>query len=319
MAETDPTPALLEAAARAAAGGHLGAAERLLETLPAEERTPEAWLLAGRIAAQKGNLDRAIDAFRKALLAEPGHREARAALDRARKLAGRPLPRLWLRVRALGAGALVVALLLGGIFITTRWGPSSLPSEAEADLAGPMLPSSPEPSRAPGPQEPLKPEGSQASEPPPTPAVPSDLRLPGLELRPEPGALAVLFVDGLFPSGGVEPTPAGAELLGRLAAGLADHPELRPITIDGHTDRRTVRPGAPYRDNGDLALARALSVARHLRAAADLPPEDLLLRAPGTEATPSPPADPATEARNRTAVLHLAAPVQQPWPPLERP
>ncbi len=68
----------------------------------------------------------------------------------------------------------------------------------------------------------------------------------------------------LFPFGSAQVQPDGIVALGKLAKVLKQNPDLK-ILIEGHTDNVPIKPGSKcWKDNWDLSVARAISVARIL-------------------------------------------------------
>jgi chemotaxis protein MotB len=85
----------------------------------------------------------------------------------------------------------------------------------------------------------------------------------------------------LFPSGSARLEPEGEAQLERLAATLREVAATIPpdidwvLRVDGHTDRRPVGPGSPFRSNWELSTARAISVVEFL-IRKGIPPERLV-------------------------------------------
>lgn len=85
----------------------------------------------------------------------------------------------------------------------------------------------------------------------------------------------------LFPSGSARLEPGGEAQLRRLAASLREVAATIPadidwvLRVDGHTDRRPVGTGSPFRSNWELSSARAISVVEFL-IAEGIPPERLV-------------------------------------------
>lgn len=94
--------------------GNYAEAERLLQDL-GENLTAEHLLLWGKIYAQQGKYDRAIELWEQALSLKPGHREAAQAVARAREIMAAPrLPRRQKAGLALVVAGLAVALAFTG-------------------------------------------------------------------------------------------------------------------------------------------------------------------------------------------------------------
>ncbi|MCS7268230.1 MAG: peptidoglycan -binding protein [Geminicoccaceae bacterium] len=116
--------------------------------------------------------------------------------------------------------------------------------------------------------------------------------------RPEVVIVGDRFVfqaEVLFPSGSARLQPEGEAQLRRLAATLREVAARIPrdidwvLRVDGHTDRRPVGPGSPFRSNWELSTARAISVVEFL-IREGIPPERLVAAGFG-EFRPLDPAD----------------------------
>lgn len=85
----------------------------------------------------------------------------------------------------------------------------------------------------------------------------------------------------LFPSGSARLEPEGEAQLRRLASTLREVAQTIPsdidwvLRVDGHTDRRPVGAGSPFRSNWELSTARAISVVEFL-VREGIPPERLV-------------------------------------------
>ncbi len=114
----------------------------------------------------------------------------------------------------------------------------------------------------------------------------------------------------LFPTGSARLEPEGEAQLERLAATLREVAATIPadldwvLRIDGHTDRRPVGPGSPFRSNWELSTARAISVVEFL-IRRGIPPERLVAAGFG-EFRPLDPGDGETAwRRNRRIEFKL--------------
>jgi chemotaxis protein MotB len=114
----------------------------------------------------------------------------------------------------------------------------------------------------------------------------------------------------LFPSGSARLEPEGEAQLERLAATLREVAATIPpdidwvLRVDGHTDRRPVGPGSPFRSNWELSSARAISVVEFL-IRKGIPPERLVAAGFG-EFRPLDPGDGETAwRRNRRIEFKL--------------
>jgi chemotaxis protein MotB len=136
-----------------------------------------------------------------------------------------------------------------------------------------------------------------------------------VELRRAREGLAVSIVDRvLFPSGQATLTPAGREVVDKVAHVLAATPSQR-IVIEGHTDDVPIGPELRERfpSNWELSTARASEVVRELVAGGVPPPA---LQAVGRADT-QPVASNETEAgrrRNRRIEIILSGSTGRPEP-----
>ncbi len=145
------------------------------------------------------------------------------------------------------------------------------------------------------------------------------------------GKLTVTILDRvLFDSGEAELKPDGSAVLRKVAAVLAQHPELK-IHVVGHTDNVPIRAGARNRfpSNWELSTARATAAVRFLTESAGVDPKRLGAVGYGEF---RPVADNATaegRARNRRIALTILAdemagadtpaPTPEPGIPLKQP
>jgi len=67
---------------------------------------------------------------------------------------------------------------------------------------------------------------------------------------------------GAFASGSAELTPAAREIMSKIATKGTG--EKGRVTVSGHTDNVPLKFGGPFRDNWDLAAARAASVVQEM-------------------------------------------------------
>lgn len=110
----------------------------------------------------------------------------------------------------------------------------------------------------------------------------------------------------LFPSGSARLEPGGEAQLERLAVTLREVAATIPpdidwvLRVDGHTDRRPVGPGSPFRSNWELSTARAISVVEFL-IGKGIPPERLVAAGFG-EYRPLDPGDNETAFRRNRRI-----------------
>ena len=86
------------------------------------------------------------------------------------------------------------------------------------------------------------------------------------------GRLTVNILDNvMFDSGEAILKPDGQEMMRKIAAILAEHPELK-IHVIGYTDNVPIRPGARFASNWELSMARALAAVHFLTERAGVDP-----------------------------------------------
>ncbi len=79
----------------------------------------------------------------------------------------------------------------------------------------------------------------------------------------------------LFNSGSYRLNSKANPLLERLANVINSEPALE-VMVEGHTDSQTVKPGASYKDNWELSVARSTAVIRTLQDKYNVAPEKLI-------------------------------------------
>ena len=100
----------------------------------------------------------------------------------------------------------------------------------------------------------------------------ADLESKDVTISKLQGKLTVSILDRvLFDSGEAELKPAGSSVLRKIAALLAQHPNLK-IHVIGHTDNVPLRPGAHFASNWELSAARALAAVHFLTERAGVDP-----------------------------------------------
>jgi chemotaxis protein MotB len=121
------------------------------------------------------------------------------------------------------------------------------------------------------------------------------------------GKLTVNILDRvLFDSGEAELKTDGASVLRKVAAVLAQHPNLK-IHVIGHTDNIPIRPGARgrYASNWELSTARALAAVRFLTEKAGVEPSRLGAVGYGEFRPVADNATPEGRARNRRIAITI--------------
>lgn len=132
---------------------------------------------------------------------------------------------------------------------------------------------------------------------------------PGLVIEHRGGDVLIGFEEPLFPSGSELLTVTAARTLEALAqriSALEHPPEIR---IEGYADSKPVTPGGRWRDNWSLGLARATSVAAHLTQRSRVGKVALTVGSGSDSPNPFIGAGEVHTGKNRTVVLHVAAPV----------
>ncbi len=85
-----------------------------------------------------------------------------------------------------------------------------------------------------------------------------------ISINVEKGVVYVSISDKLlFESGSSKVSSAAKDVLGKVAKVLKSQPSL-DFMVEGHTDNKAARNGAPFQDNWELSTQRAASVVRIL-------------------------------------------------------
>src|ERR1022692_3316597 len=123
------------------------------------------------------------------------------------------------------------------------------------------------------------------------------------------GKLTVSILDRImFDSGEAELKPAGAAVLRKVAAVLAQHPSLK-IHVIGHTDNVPIRAAARSRfaSNWELSTARALAAVRFLAETAGVDPRRVGAVGYGEFRPLADNASPEGRAQNRRIAITILA------------
>ena len=121
------------------------------------------------------------------------------------------------------------------------------------------------------------------------------------------GKLTVNILDRvMFDSGEAELKPAGAAVLRKVAAVLAQHPNLK-IHVIGHTDNVRIKPAARNRfpSNWELSTTRATAAVRFLTESAGVDPRRLGAVGYGEFRPVADNATPEGRARNRRIAITI--------------
>jgi chemotaxis protein MotB len=162
----------------------------------------------------------------------------------------------------------------------------------------------------------------------------NDLESKDVTISKLQGKLTVNILDRvLFDSGEDELKPDGQAVLLKIAAFLAQHPELK-IHVIGHTDNVPIRGNARNRfpTNWELSTARAVAAVRFLTERAGVDPRRLGAVGYGEYRPVADNATPEGRARNRRIAITILpdelavadtattnSPTTQPTPPTARP
>ncbi|KAB8157446.1 tetratricopeptide repeat protein [Streptomyces sp. 3MP-14] len=287
----------------ARAGDHEGALRLLDEAEdPAVAEHPDVLDLRARLHAQRGELDRAADCWRRVQRQRPDDPAARAGLARLDRL-NRPGPRAAIgrhraRTAAVAALSTVAAALAVGAALVPGAGGGS--DDERSTVAGTAQPDQSELAerveaehRAEQARIAEREAGERAAaEREAAEALAGELAGPGLRVTVVGEAVEVAFTEVVFVEGD-ELTPTGAERLAALGASLAGHPGR--VEVRGHA---AAVPGAPDSGGSVLALWRALVAVGELSAASDRPLTDFTTVSADQREAPF-----ATPALNRTVTV----------------
>ncbi len=120
-----------------------------------------------------------------------------------------------------------------------------------------------------------------------------------ININVEKGVVYVSISDKLlFASGSADVTAKAKEVLGKVAKVLKSQPEL-DFMVEGHTDNKAVRNGAPFKDNWELSTLRAASVVRILESDFSINPKRMTVAGKGEHMPIASNEDEEGRARNR--------------------
>jgi chemotaxis protein MotB len=109
---------------------------------------------------------------------------------------------------------------------------------------------------------------------------------------------------GAFPSGSADLTQAANEILSRVA--FASMEGDSEVTVTGHTDDVPISDGALFRDNWDLAAARAASVVQSMQATGLVAPGKMKAVSLGETAPLESNATPEGREKNRRIEIEIS-------------
>jgi chemotaxis protein MotB len=120
-----------------------------------------------------------------------------------------------------------------------------------------------------------------------------------ISINVEKGVVYVSISDKLlFTSGSSQLGSSAKEVIGKVAQVLKGQPTL-DFMVEGHTDNKSVRQGANFKDNWELSTQRAASVVRILESDFDINPARITLAGKGEHAPIASNEDEDGRAKNR--------------------
>jgi chemotaxis protein MotB len=120
-----------------------------------------------------------------------------------------------------------------------------------------------------------------------------------ISINVEKGVVYVSISDKLlFTSGSSQLGSSAKDVIGKVAQVLKGQPTL-DFMVEGHTDNKSVRQGANFKDNGELSTQRAASVVRILESDFDINPARITLAGKGEHAPIASNEDEDGRAKNR--------------------
>lgn len=217
------------------------------------------------------------------------------------------------RVQYVAAGILALVVFVIGISMGKRL---HVPKTDTSVVSESAISST----QVPVPTASLPREPVTAPSPPPAPTLPPeppanipgtvlalpDLTMEGLTINRRGDTTTLVFHNGIF-NRFVELNPSAQELLCEIGATVAKAIPAYTIHVEGHTDNVPLSPSAPYADNRELALARALAVIKFLKTECALPARSLMAVSSSESNAPYSNNTVEDRARNRTVVLKFIA------------
>jgi chemotaxis protein MotB len=120
-----------------------------------------------------------------------------------------------------------------------------------------------------------------------------------ISINVEKGVVYVSISDKLlFTSGSSQLGSSAKNVIGKVAQVLKGQPTL-DFMVEGHTDNKSVRQGANFKDNWELSTQRAASVVRILESDFDINPARITLAGKGEHAPIASNEDEDGRAKNR--------------------
>jgi flagellar motor protein MotB len=253
--------------------GNLDEAEHLLRKEGEQSLSIETLDLLARIAAKRGNFEQAGKIWKTVLEKDPDNEAAKAAINR--------LDSPWIavalikRLAFLASIAVVFFLSIVGLFalFNVDW-QSQLKSSSPANKSTPIG------------------------------ATSLTLSIPGCSVHSNQEETKIIFNEGLF-SLRCDLKNSAKEQLAAVALLLQNKVSNSRIIIEGHTDSSSMRKNNFYKDNYELGLQRALTIARILKEHYQIKGERILITSMG-DANPSfSGTDRESRLKNRTVIIRL--------------
>lgn len=130
------------------------------------------------------------------------------------------------------------------------------------------------------------------------------ISVPGSTVQTKQNETTIIFDEGLFSHGCFFKNAANKKIE-TLAHLLKKNSANSRILIEGHTDSYAVRQNSLYKNNYELGLQRALSVAKIIKNKHQIEGERIIVTSMGDKNLPYPEVDHLSMLKNRTVVIRL--------------
>ena len=253
--------------------GNLNEAEHLLRKGGELPISTEALDLLARIEVKKGNFEQAEKLWKTILEKDPDNEAAKVAINR--------LDSPWIavalikRLAFLASIAVVLSLSIVGLFALFNVIQQSQPHSSV-----------------------LANRSNQIG------ATSSSFSIPGCSVHTNQGETKIVFSDGLFSLRCNLKNSARVQLA-TFAHLLQKNAPNKKIVVEGHTDSFSVRKNNLYKDNYELGLQRALTIAEILKEHHQIKGERIMVTSMGDTNPPFPGTDYESRLKNRTIVIRL--------------
>lgn len=289
---------LAEAAHHARLGRFTRATEILEELTKRDNSSAAEFDMLARVYAQQGRLPEARSAWERAAELNPLDPRFASGLRRIESILAKPTrSRIPTRGLIWLATLIVSAFLLFLVFSSIGNEIASLKNETArlAETADGLLER-----RSSAALRTAAPAVAVSQEP-----LELDLALPGIVTTKEGEGCLLIFESGLFSRADILSDEAGM-LLAALGGKLAARIRELSIEVVGHTDDIRVPPESGFRDNTDLAFARAVAAAEQISAGARIPLALLSIRCGAENMAPYPNDNDENRFRNRTVTIRIS-------------